>query len=79
MTPEECRDRAEHCREAKERATDDFTRRYLAAMEHSYRVLAESEGGRSSRSLKMMPTTTTEWPHPPQAGRPTSWQSTLVI
>lgn len=46
MTPEDCRNRAEHCRNAKERATDDFTRRYLAAMEHSYRVLAESEASR---------------------------------
>lgn len=43
MTAEDYRERAEHYRQAKEMAEDHFTRRYLAAMEHSYRVLAESE------------------------------------
>ncbi|GIQ73176.1 hypothetical protein [Bradyrhizobium sp. RD5-C2] len=43
MTPGDCRDRADHYRQAKAMAKDHFTRRYLAAMEHSYRVLAESE------------------------------------
>ncbi|WP_342712786.1 hypothetical protein AAFG13_17505 [Bradyrhizobium sp. B124] len=43
MTPKECRDRAEHCRQAKATIEDDFTRRYLAALEQSYRVLANTQ------------------------------------
>lgn len=43
MTPEEYRERSEHYGRAKVTATDSFTRRFLAAMEQSYRVLADSE------------------------------------
>jgi len=43
MTPEEYRERAEHCRQVKAAAKDDFVRRYLAVVEQSYRVLADSE------------------------------------
>ena len=43
MTPEEYRERSEHYGRAKVTASDNFTRRFLAAMEQSYRVLADSE------------------------------------
>ncbi|MBR0799838.1 hypothetical protein JQ615_31165 [Bradyrhizobium jicamae] len=43
MSAEDYLQMAEHCRLAKEKATDDFIRYYLERMEHSYRVLASSE------------------------------------
>ena len=53
MTPEEYRERAEHYRQAQATAKDSFARQHLAAMEQSYRTLADSEEAlRKSRTVK---------------------------